>query len=272
MRIHRLASMSIRLPTTPAIYQNVRPGTEGLGFVLLGLFGEVGGLLSALKKKQRDKDAFVRLPRCRARRAGDALWYFANATLGAYGGMAAIVPEMRHVLDGCQGADSIVVNPHKWLFTPLDCSTLYVRDPDALQRSFSLVPEYLKSREEDVTNYMDWGTWLGRRFRALKLWMVIRHFGHDGLAARIRRHIELAQDLVQRIDADPDIEALAPAPFSTVCFRFRPSELKGVSGDARRRQACDEYLDRLNEAVLDAVNASGEAFLSHTKIRERYAI
>jgi aromatic-L-amino-acid/L-tryptophan decarboxylase len=87
-----------------------------------------------------------------------------------------------------------------------------------LQRSFSLVPEYLKSPEEDVTNYMDWGTWLGRRFRALKLWMVIRHFGHEGLAARIRRHIELAQDLVQRIDADPDIEALAPAPFSTVCF------------------------------------------------------
>ncbi len=140
-----------------------------------------------------------------------------------------------------------------------------MRDPDALQRSFSLVPEYLKSREEDVTNYMDWGTWLGRRFRALKLWMVIRHFGHEGLAARIRRHIELAQDLVRRIDADPDIEALAPAPFSTVCFRFRPSTLKALSGDARRRQACDEYLDRLNEAVR-------EAFLSHTKIRERYAI
>ena len=174
---------------------------------------------------------------------------------GAYGGMAAIVPEMRHVLDGCQGADSIVINPHKWLFTPLDCSALYVRDPDALQRSFSLVPEYLKSHEEDVTNYMNWGTWLGRRFRALKMWMVIRHFGHEGLAARIRRHIELAQ-----------------APFSTVCFRFRPSELKALSGDARRRQACDEYLDRLNEAVLDAVNASGEAFLSHIRIRERYAI
>ena len=155
----------------------------------------------------------------------------------------------------------------KWKF-----ASLYVRDPDALQRSFSLVPEYLKSREEDVTNYMDWGTWLGRRFRALKLWMVIRHFGHEGLAARIRRHIELAQDLVQRIDADPDIEALAPAPFSTVCFRFRPSELKALSGDARLRQACDEYLDRLNEAVLDSVNASGEAFLSHTKIRGRYAI
>jgi aromatic-L-amino-acid decarboxylase len=86
------------------------------------------------------------------------------------------------------------------------------------------------------------GTWLGCRFRALKLWMVIRHFGHEGLAARIRRHIELAQDLVQRIDADPDIEALAPAPFSTVCFRFRPSELKALSGDARPRQACDEYL------------------------------
>jgi aromatic-L-amino-acid/L-tryptophan decarboxylase len=134
------------------------------------------------------------------------------------------------------------------------------------------VPEYLKSREEGVTNYMDWGTWLGRRFRALKLWMVISHFGHEGLAARIRRHIELAQNLVQRIDADPDIERLAPAPFSTVCFRFRPHDLKAQSHDVHQTQACDDYLDRLNKAVLDAVNASGEAFLSHTKIDGRYAI
>jgi aromatic-L-amino-acid/L-tryptophan decarboxylase len=188
---------------------------------------------------------------------------------GAYGGMAAIVPEMRYVLDGCHEADSIVINPHKWLFTPLDCSALYVRDPEAFQRTFSLVPEYLKSREEGVTNYMDWGTWLGRRFRALKLWMVISYFGHEGLAARIRRHIELAQNLVQRIDADPDIERLAPAPFSTVCFRFRP---QAQSHDAHQTQVGDDYLDRLNQAVLDAVNTSGEAFLSHTKINERYAI
>jgi aromatic-L-amino-acid/L-tryptophan decarboxylase len=191
---------------------------------------------------------------------------------GAYGGMAAIVPEMRHVLDGCHDADSIVINPHKWLFTPLDCSALYVRDPKAFQRSFSLVPEYLKSREEGVTNYMDWGIWLGRRFRALKLWMVISYFGHDGLAARIRRHIELARKLVQQIDADPDVERLAPAPFSTVCFRFRPHVLKAQSHDTHQTQACDDYLDRLNQAVLDAVNASGEAFLSHTKINGRYAI
>jgi Pyridoxal-dependent decarboxylase conserved domain len=102
---------------------------------------------------------------------------------GAYGGMAAIVPEMRYVLDGCEGADSIVINPHKWLFTPLDCSALYVRDPGALKRSFSLVPEYLRGHEEGVTNYMDWG--ICRRFRALKLWMVISYFGHEGLAARI---------------------------------------------------------------------------------------
>src|SRR5262245_37660665 len=191
---------------------------------------------------------------------------------GAYGGLAAIVPEMRYVLDGCHAADSIVVNPHKWLFTPLDCSALYVRNAEAFQCSFSLVPEYLTSREEGVTNYMDWGTWLGRRFRALKLWMVISHFGHEGLAARIRRHIELAQNLVQRIDADPDIERLAPAPFSTVCFRFRPHDLKAQSHDVHQTQACDDYLDRLNKAVLDAVNATGEAFLSHTKINGRYAI
>jgi aromatic-L-amino-acid/L-tryptophan decarboxylase len=191
---------------------------------------------------------------------------------GAYGGVAAIIPELRYVLDGCQGADSIVINPHKWLFTPLDCSALYVRNAGAFQRSFSLVPEYLKSREESVTNYMDWGTWLGRRFRALKLWMVISYFGHEGLAARIRQHIELARNLVQRIDADPDIERLAPAPFSTVCFRFRPHDLKAQSHDAHQTQVDDDYLDRLNQAVLDAVNASGEAFLSHTKIRGRYAI
>jgi aromatic-L-amino-acid decarboxylase len=165
---------------------------------------------------------------------------------GAYGGVAAIVPEMRYVLDGCQGADSIVINPHKWLFTPLDCSALYVRNPEAFQRFFTLVPEYLKSREEGVTNYMDWGTWLGRRFRALKLWMVISYFGHEGLAARIRRHIELAQNLVERIDADSDIERLAPAHFSTVCFRFRPHVLKALSHDAHQTQVDDDYLDRLN--------------------------
>lgn len=193
---------------------------------------------------------------------------------GAYGGMAAIVPEMRYVLAGCEYADSIVVNPHKWLFTPIDCSAFYVRDPDILKRAFSLTPEYLKSREDEATNYMDWGVQLGRRFRALKLWMVIRSFGQDGLAARIRAHIAMAQAFAQRIDADPDFKRLAPAPFSTVCFRVIPQQLairlrRAAPDEAQR---IEEQLDALNEAILDTVHATGQAFFSHTRLNGRYTI
>src|SRR5512143_1275525 len=146
---------------------------------------------------------------------------------GAYGGMLAIVPEYRSVLAGTDQADSLVVNPHKWLFTPFDCSAFYVKRPEILKRAFSLVPEYLVTREQDeVTNYMDWGVQLGRRFRALKLWMVIRYFGHDGLAACIRSHIQMAHDLADRIDEDVNFERLAPVPFSTVCFRYSPVDLR----------------------------------------------
>jgi aromatic-L-amino-acid/L-tryptophan decarboxylase len=193
---------------------------------------------------------------------------------GAYGGMAAVVPEMRSVLDGCEHADSIVVNPHKWLFTPIDCSAFYVRDPAILQRAFSVVPEYLRSREGDVTNYMDWGVQLGRRFRALKLWMVIRHFGQEGLAARIREHVRLAHHLARCIDADPDFERLAPTPLSTLCFRARPAHLavrlKDAGPDESRK--IEGYLDQLNEAIIEAVNATGEAFFSHTRLNGRYTI
>ncbi len=193
---------------------------------------------------------------------------------GAYGGMAAIVPEMRHVLAGCEHADSVVVNPHKWLFTPIDCSAFYVRDPDILKRAFSLVPEYLKTGEEDVTNYMDWGVQLGRRFRALKLWMVIRYFGHKGLAANIREHIRLGQLIAQQVDADPDFERLAPTPFSTICFRARPRDLAERLKEAGpdEVQKTEAYLDDLNEAVIEAVNATGQAFFSHTKLNNRYTI
>ncbi|MFQ5854405.1 MAG: pyridoxal phosphate-dependent decarboxylase family protein [Anaerolineae bacterium] len=193
---------------------------------------------------------------------------------GAYGGMAAVVPEMRHVLAGCQHADSIVVNPHKWLFTPIDCSAFYVRDPDILKRTFSLIPEYLTSSEDDVTNYMDWGVQLGRRFRALKLWMVIRFFGHEGIAARIREHIRLGQHVAQQVDVDPDFERLAPTPFSTVCFRAQPRDLAErleKAGPDETREI-ETYLDELNEAAIDAVNATGRAFFSHTKLNGRYTI
>ena len=180
---------------------------------------------------------------------------------GAYGATAAIVPEMRAVLDGCEHADSIVVNPHKWLFTPIDCSVLYVRDPDLLQRAFSLVPEYLRTGAGDVTDYMNWGVQLGRRFRALKLWMVIRYFGREGLAARIRQHVALAQQFAGWIDTAPEWERLAPVPFSTVCFRARPH---GIHDEG--------VLEHLNAALMDAVNATGEVYLSHTKLNGVYAL
>ena len=186
------------------------------------------------------------------------LWLHIDA---AYGGAAAVVPEMRPVLDGCEHADSLVVNPHKWLFVPIDCSALFLRDPEMVRRAFSLVPEYLVTPEGDeATNLMDYGPALGRRFRALKLWMVLRYFGQTGIQARIREHLRLAALLRDAVDADPRWERLAPVPFSTVCFRFRPT---GVP---------EPEVDALNERLLAEVNATGEVFLSHTRLRGRYAL
>ena len=182
---------------------------------------------------------------------------------GAYGGIAAIVPEMRQVLAGAGRADSIVVNPHKWLFTPIDLSVFYTRRPAVLKQAFSLVPEYLRSAETDakvVKDYMDYGIQLGRRFRALKLWLIIRHFGHEGLAARIREHIRLGQQLAAWVDDSPLFERMAPTPFSTVCFRAHPPDLNEAA------------LDRLNETLLDAVNATGEIFISHTRLNGHYTL
>jgi aromatic-L-amino-acid decarboxylase len=180
---------------------------------------------------------------------------------GAYGGIAAMAPQAQDVLAGVERADSLVVNPHKWLFTPIDCSAFYVRDPELLKRAFSLVPEYLRTGDGEVTNYMDWGVQLGRRFRALKLWMVIRHFGREGLAARISRHIDLARQFASWVDAEPGWERLAPVPFSTVCFRAHPA---GDADEAR--------LARLNEDLMTAVNATGEAYISHTELRGRHTL
>lgn len=198
---------------------------------------------------------------------------------GAYGGTAALVPEMRYVLNGCSLADSIVINPHKWMFTPIDCSAFYTSDVETLQQAFSLVPEYLTNNDGDVTNYMDWGVQLGRRFRALKLWMVIRTYGYEGLVERIRYHISLAQDLAQRIDNHPDFERLAPTPFSTVCFRARPQALpsslalpESAEQTAEQTARIEAYLDELNEAIIAEVNASGVAFVSHTRLHGHYTI
>lgn len=188
----------------------------------------------------------------------ERLWLHVD---GSYGGMAAVVPEMRHVLTGVERADSLVVNPHKWLFTPIDCSALYTRRADVLRRAFTLVPEYLvTSAPDDVVNYMDYGMQLGRRFRALKLWTVIRVFGATGLADRVRHHCALAQEFGAWVDAAPQWERVAPIPFSLVCFRYRPA---GASAEAA--EAC-------NAAILERVNASGRVYLSHTKLADRYTL
>jgi len=183
------------------------------------------------------------------------LWLHVDA---AYGGAAALLSSHRRVLAGCERADSFVTNPHKWLLTPIDCSLLYTRRPDDLKRAFSLVAEYLRTDESDVVNLMDYGLSLGRRFRALKLWMVIRAYGREGLARIIERHINEAQWLAVQIDAEPDWERLAPVPFSTVCFRHVPAGLTDVATH--------------NAAIIEAVNASGVAFLSHTKLNDVYAV
>jgi aromatic-L-amino-acid decarboxylase len=179
----------------------------------------------------------------------------------AYGGPAAIVPELRPLLSGWEGADSIVINPHKWLFTPTDCSTLYCRRPELLVRAFSLVPEYLRSTEKgEVKNLMDYGVALGRRFRALKLWFVLRWFGRDGIVANIREHVRLARLLASWAEASGDWRVAAPVTLGLVCLRHAPP---GVS---------DEHADDMNQRILDTVNASGEAFLSHTKLHGRLVL
>lgn len=185
----------------------------------------------------------------------------------AYAGSAAVVPEFRYLVAGCERADSLVTNPHKWLFTPFDLSVLYCRHMDLLRRAFSLVPEYLRTPEqEQVRSGSDYGIQLGRRFRALKLWMVIRYFGHEGLAARIREHCRLAKLFAAWVEESPDWELLAPVPLALVCFRAYPA----VDGaDERTRNA---RLDALNEAIMHGVNATGQALLSHTKLHDKITL
>ena len=167
----------------------------------------------------------------------------------AYAGSAMVCEELRWAFEGCERADSLVVNPHKWLFTPVDCSCLFSRRPEVLRRAFSLVPEYLRS-DEDATNLMDYGPALGRRFRALKLWAVIRCYGRSGLEERIREHVRLAQLFASWVEAEPGWDVVAPVPFSAVCFR---------------REGSDEE----NRAIVERANATGEMFLSPTVLRDR---
>jgi aromatic-L-amino-acid decarboxylase len=185
------------------------------------------------------------------------VWLHVDA---AYAGTAALIPEFRWMLDGVENADSLVVNPHKWMFVPMDLSVLFLRDESIVRRAFSLVPEYLTTPETGAVNYMDYGLQLGGRFRALKLWFVLRHFGAEGIRTKLRNHIALAQEFASWVEAGPDWEVMAPHPLSVVCFRYAPPGSDEAQSDA------------LNAEILRAVNATGEVFLSHTKIDGRYAI
>ena len=189
------------------------------------------------------------------------VWLHVDA---AYAGVTAMLPECAAHFNGWDRADSIVVNPHKWLFTPFDLSAFYCRRMNVVREAFSLVPDYLKTVEGSagVRNLMDTGIQLGRRFRSLKLWMILRHFGAERLREILREHIRLAQQFAARVDDHPDLERLAPVPFATVCFRARP---RGIS-------VTPPELDRFNERVLDAINTSGEVFLSHTRLNGAFAI
>ncbi len=190
--------------------------------------------------------------------AREKLWLHVDAS---YAGTAGILPELRHILDGCDRADSFVVNPHKWLFTPMDCSALFTTRPDLLRRAFQHIPDYLTvSGGQDSVNLMDYGVSLGRRFRALKLWFVIRSFGVEGLQSLVREHIRIARVLSDWIDDDPELERLADAQFSTVVFRHRPAGLD------------ESGLDAHNSRLLERVNAAREIFLSHTRVRGIYAL
>ncbi|MEP6991559.1 MAG: pyridoxal-dependent decarboxylase [bacterium] len=181
----------------------------------------------------------------------------------AYGGAMGALPEGKWVTQGLEHADSIVVNPHKWLFVPLDFSALYVKRPEILRAVFANTAEYLRGDawhaggDVPVVNYMDYGIQLGRRFRALKAWMVFRAFGRAGMIARIREHCRLAALLAARIEETPSFVVAAPVTMAVVCFRFDPG---GLSPDA---------VDLLNERIVERVNASGDAYLTHTRLRGR---
>ena len=198
------------------------------------------------------------------RRIGDIcarhrLWFHVDA---AYGGTALLLPEMRWIADGLEFADSFVVNPHKWMFTNFDCSAYFVRDPATLVKTFEILPEYLKTSEgSQVNNYRDWGIQLGRRFRALKLWFVIRTYGVNGLCEKLREHLALAESFLQKVKAAPHFEILAPAPLTTICFRYHPAGMRN-----------DEELNELNATLLEALNKSGRLYLTHTKLNGRLAL
>ena len=191
---------------------------------------------------------------------GHGLWLHVDAALA---GSAAILPEQRWILAGIGHADSLVFNPHKWLFTNFDCSAFFVQDPLHLQRTLAINPEYLKTdRDNEVANFRDWGIPLGRRFRALKLWFVLRHYGAELLREKIALHIALAAEFAGWIQEHPDWELLAPVPLNTVCFRYHPA---GKGSD-------QAGLNRMNKELMDRVNQGGRIYLTHTALDGRFTL
>lgn len=185
------------------------------------------------------------------------LWLHVDA---AYAGTAAILPEKRWALEGAELADSLVFNPHKWMLTNFDCSAFFVRHPQVLTRTFEIHPEYLKTGVDAVVkNFRDWGIQLGRRFRALKLWFVIRSYGVEGIKKIIRKHIHLAELFKEELLKDKRFELLAPVYFSLVCFRLN---------DGRK----EEELNQLNQLLLETINATGKVFLTHTNLNGKYTL
>jgi aromatic-L-amino-acid decarboxylase len=198
-------------------------------------------------------EAMDPLPQIGAIAEAEGLWFHVD---GAMAGTAALCPEFRHLQAGIERADSYCFNPHKWMFTNFDCDCFFVADRSALIGALSVLPEYLRNQASgagQVIDYRDWQVPLGRRFRALKLWFVIRHYGIEGLQHHIRAHVALAQEFAAWVEADPDFEIVAPAPLNLVCFRYR----------------CD---DAFNERLLAAINNSGAAYLTHTKLDGRYTL
>ena len=187
------------------------------------------------------------------------VWLHVDA---AYAGSALVLPEMRWMIEGIDRVDTFVFNPHKWMFTNFDCSAYFVKDHGALIRTFEILPEYLKTREGSrVNNYRDWGIALGRRFRALKLWFVIRTYGVDGLRQKIGQHLRWAAELAGIIKGEEDFELLAPVPLATLCFRYRP---RGIDDP--------QHLNRLNARLLETLNDTGKLYLTHTKLKGIYTL
>jgi len=205
------------------------------------------------------------------------LWFHIDAALA---GNAAILPEKRWIFDGAERADSLVFNPHKWLFTNFDCSAYFTRDVDTLLRSMSILPEYLRTdRSGQVTDYRDWGIPLGRRFRALKLWFVLRNYGVEGLQERLRQHIAWAEEFASWVQQHENFELMAPVTVNTVCFRYRPGAGKqeGAPGEMdtpapTRDPKEGAELARLNKALLDEVNGSGAIYMTHTKLGDCFTL